>query len=173
MRLGIPVLPPDINRSGADFRVEAAPDGKPAIRFALAAVKRVGEGAMKDLVKARGGQPFVSLADFAGRVDPRLLNKMQLENLARAGALSGWTATVRGDGGPPRSSAPRAVLAEERNPARSGCSGRMRSAPNRCGCPTRRIGRCSTSWRRRPRRSASISRRTRWTPTGAPCNGWG
>ena len=86
-RLGIPVLPPDINRSGADFRVETTPEGKPAIRFALAAVKRVGEAAMRDLVAARGDEPFASLAEFAARVDPRLLNKMQLENLARAGAF--------------------------------------------------------------------------------------
>ena len=88
-RLGIPVLPPDINRSGPDFRVEETAEGKPAIRFALAAVKRVGEAAMKDLVAARGGQPFASLAEFAARVEPRLLNKMQIENLARAGAFEG------------------------------------------------------------------------------------
>ncbi len=86
-RLGIPVLPPDINRSGPDFRVEETAEGKPAIRFALAAVKRVGEAAMKDLVAARGSQPFASLAEFAARVEPRLLNKMQIENLARAGAF--------------------------------------------------------------------------------------
>jgi DNA polymerase III subunit alpha len=86
-RVGIPVLPPDINRSGADFRVEETAEGKPAIRFALAAVKRVGEAAMKDLVAARGGQAFASLAEFAARVEPRLLNKMQIENLARAGAF--------------------------------------------------------------------------------------
>lgn len=87
-RLGIPVLPPDINRSAHDFRVERTTEGKEAIRFALAAVKRVGEGAMKDVVaeRERGG-PFASLADFAARVDPRLLNKMQLENLAKAGAF--------------------------------------------------------------------------------------
>ena len=86
-RLGIPVLPPDINRSGADFRVETTPEGRQAIRFALAAVKRVGEAAMRDLVAARGERPFASLADFAARVDPKLLNKMQIENLARAGAF--------------------------------------------------------------------------------------
>jgi DNA polymerase-3 subunit alpha len=87
-RLGIAVLPPDINRSGADFRVEARDDGKQAIRFALAAVKRVGESAMRDLVAARDkGGDFASLADFAARVDPKLLNKMQIENLARAGGF--------------------------------------------------------------------------------------
>ena len=87
-RLGIPVLPPDVNRSAADFKVEEMSEGKQAIRFALAAVKRVGMGAMQDLVRARDASgPFDSIADFAGRVDPKLLNKMQLENLARAGAF--------------------------------------------------------------------------------------
>ncbi len=87
-RLGIAVLPPDVNRSGAEFTLETLPDGKPAIRFALGAVKRVGVAAMKDLVAARDpGGPFASLSDFAGRVEAKLLNKMQLENLAKAGAF--------------------------------------------------------------------------------------
>jgi len=86
-RLGIKVLAPDVNRSQAEFTVEDH-NGAQAIRFALAAVKRVGEQAMKDMVKARdAGGPFDSLAAFAERVDPRLLNKLQLENLARAGAF--------------------------------------------------------------------------------------
>lgn len=86
-RLGIPVLPPDVNRSGADFLVEQTPDGA-AIRFALAAVKRVGAAAMRDLAAERDkGGPFASIADFAARVDPKLLNKMQIENLAKAGAF--------------------------------------------------------------------------------------
>jgi len=92
-RLGIAVLPPDINRSSHDFAVEteggdngAAPVQR--IRFGLAAVKRVGEQAMRDLVAARDrGGPFRSIAEFARRVDPKLLNKMQIENLARAGAF--------------------------------------------------------------------------------------
>jgi DNA polymerase-3 subunit alpha len=86
MRLGIPILPPDVNRSAADFGVEVRDDGKECIRFALAAIKRVGMQAMKDLVASRD-RPFESVADFAGRVDPKLLNKMQVENLARAGAF--------------------------------------------------------------------------------------
>jgi DNA polymerase-3 subunit alpha len=87
-RLSIAVLPPDVNRSGAEFLVERTEDGRDAIRFALAAVKRVGAAAMRDLVaeRERGG-PFRSLADVAERVDPRLLNKMQIENLAKAGAF--------------------------------------------------------------------------------------
>ena len=80
-RLGIKVLAPDINRSAAEFTVEEG-----AIRFALAAVKRVGLEAMRGLVRARETD-FASMADFAERVDPRHINKMQLENLAKAGAF--------------------------------------------------------------------------------------
>ncbi|MDB5382047.1 MAG: polymerase subunit alpha [Rhodospirillales bacterium] len=92
-RLGIPVLPPDINKSEHDFVAENTVEGKPAIRFALAGVKRVGEAAMRELCKAReAGGAFQSLSDFTGRVDPRLLNKMQLENLGKAGAFDALSA---------------------------------------------------------------------------------
>jgi DNA polymerase-3 subunit alpha len=86
-RMGIRVLPPSINLSQADFSVEALPDGKLAIRYALAAIKKVGAGAMESLVATRGDRPFADVADFASRVDPRSMNKMSLENLARAGAF--------------------------------------------------------------------------------------
>ena len=86
-RLDIRVLEPNINRSGADFTVDQDRDGKPAIRYALAAVKKVGMAAMVSLVAARGANPFRDATDLASRVDPRQLNKMQIENLARAGAM--------------------------------------------------------------------------------------
>jgi DNA polymerase-3 subunit alpha len=86
-RLGIRVLPPDINRSDADFKPDLDPDGKPAIRYALAAVKKVGMAAMRSLVAARGDRPFRDVTDLASRIDPREMNKMALENLVRAGAL--------------------------------------------------------------------------------------
>jgi DNA polymerase-3 subunit alpha len=86
-RLGIRVLPPDINRSGADFTLERDEDGGLAIRYALAAVKKVGMAAMQALTAARGDRPFASVADFAGRIDPHHINKMQIENLVRAGAF--------------------------------------------------------------------------------------
>ena len=70
------ILAPDINRSGADFSVEKSADGKLAIRYALAAVKKVGYSAMQSLAEARGARPFDNLADFAARVDPRQLNRM-------------------------------------------------------------------------------------------------
>lgn len=86
-RMGISVLPPSINASDADFRLERQPDGSFAIRYGLAAVKRVGMAAMQALVAERGERPFASLAEFASRVEPHAVNKLQLENLARAGAF--------------------------------------------------------------------------------------
>ncbi len=87
-RLRIPLLPPDVNRSGADFRVEQWDDDQPAIRYALAAVKNVGEAAMKALTAEREtGGPFGDLRDFAKRLDVRQVNKRQIENLACAGAF--------------------------------------------------------------------------------------
>jgi DNA polymerase III subunit alpha len=88
-RLGIRLLPPDINRSFSAFAVETEPmTGKPAIRYALAAVKGVGEQAVAELVAERGRNgPFRDLADLARRLDARSLNRRQFENLARAGAF--------------------------------------------------------------------------------------
>jgi DNA polymerase-3 subunit alpha len=86
-RLGIHVLPPDVNRSGADFKPDTDAAGRPAIRYALAAVKKVGMAAMHALVAARGSRPFADATDLASRVDPKQLNKMQIENLVRAGAF--------------------------------------------------------------------------------------
>jgi DNA polymerase-3 subunit alpha len=82
-RLGVRVLPPDVNRSGADFIVE---DG--TVRYALGAVRNVGQQAMAHLVEVReqGGR-FIDLFDFLERIDPRQINKRALESLARAGAL--------------------------------------------------------------------------------------
>jgi DNA polymerase III subunit alpha len=84
-RLGIKILPPDINRSGDAFTVEGG-----AIRYALAAVKGVGAQAMKQLVEERAAHgPYRDLFDFAGRIDPRTFNRRQFENLVKAGAFDG------------------------------------------------------------------------------------
>ncbi|MCH8997325.1 MAG: DNA polymerase III subunit alpha [Proteobacteria bacterium] len=93
-RLGIPLLPPDINRSRADFGVEEpganGGGGRHAIRYALAAVKNVGRAAMDALVAERDRNgPFKSLGDLAERVDARAVNKRQIESLACAGAFDG------------------------------------------------------------------------------------
>jgi DNA polymerase-3 subunit alpha len=89
-RMGVACLPPDINASIADFSVEETKDGF-AVRYALAALKSVGEGAMERLVAERDADgPFKGLDDFAHRVDPRALNKRQLETLAAAGAFDSF-----------------------------------------------------------------------------------
>jgi len=82
-RLNIKLLPPDINRSEASFSVENG-----AIRYALGAIRNVGVGAMEALVaERRKNGPFRTLAECANRFDPHVLNKRQLENLVKAGAL--------------------------------------------------------------------------------------
>ncbi|MDB5558738.1 MAG: polymerase alpha subunit [Enterovirga sp.] len=86
-RLGIRVEPPSINKSGVVFQVERGGEGPGAIRYALAAIKGVGRGAVEALVEARGDKPFRSLTDLAQRINPRLLNKRTLENIVAAGAL--------------------------------------------------------------------------------------
>jgi len=90
-RLGIALLPPDINRSEVTFAVETDPKGgKPAIRYALAAVKGVGAQAMGDLVAERAANgPFKHLFDFALRLDAKSFNRRQFENLVKAGAFEG------------------------------------------------------------------------------------
>jgi DNA polymerase-3 subunit alpha len=86
-RLGIACLSPDINASEAEFGVEADGEGL-AVRYALGALKGVGEKAMEQLVdERRANGPFKSLDDFAERVDPRVLNRRQLESLAAGGAF--------------------------------------------------------------------------------------
>jgi DNA polymerase III subunit alpha len=88
-RLGIRLLPPDINRSQPTFSVEIDPkSGKPAIRYALAAVKGVGAQAMELLVaeRERNGR-FKDLFDLAQRLDAKTFNRGQFESLAKAGAF--------------------------------------------------------------------------------------
>ncbi len=84
MRRGeIECRPPDVNSSHAHFTVESG-----AVRYALGALKGVGAKAMEALVEERELRgPFKSLEDFSARIDPRLLNRRQLESLAGAGAF--------------------------------------------------------------------------------------
>ncbi|MBI1180590.1 MAG: DNA polymerase III subunit alpha [Alphaproteobacteria bacterium] len=92
-RLSIPLLPPDINRSAVEFAVEEAEAGRLGVRYALAAVKNVGAHAMESVVaERRTGGVYRDLGDLARRLDPRQVNKRQLENLVRSGALDGLNA---------------------------------------------------------------------------------
>ena len=94
-RLGIEVRPPDVQASAALFTVEDDADGTSAIRFGLAAIKNVGEGAIEAIVAAREGRsetsdasgPFTNLDDLCRRVDLRTVNKRVVESLIKAGAM--------------------------------------------------------------------------------------
>lgn len=93
-RMGIEILPPDLNRSQLKFAPEVAGVHK-AIRYGLAAIKNVGEAAMAKSVAAREADgPFDSLEDYTNRLDSKVVNKRILENLAKAGALD-WTGETR------------------------------------------------------------------------------
>ena len=85
-RLGIEVLPPDINESYKKFTVV---DGK--IRFGLMAVKNVGENLIDGIIKAREKGPFKSFTDFCERIEninPSLMNKRAVESLIKCGAMN-------------------------------------------------------------------------------------
>jgi DNA polymerase III subunit alpha len=107
-RMGIPILAPDMNRSGLKFTPEVSgmwegplrPEGATAdrgtkaaptlsaIRYGLAAIKNVGEGAMAAAIAERDrGGDFISLEDFCSRVDSRLANRKIIESLVKAGAF--------------------------------------------------------------------------------------
>lgn len=87
-RIGLAVLPPDINISEAAFSVD---DGK--IRFGLAAVKNVGESAIRTVIQEReNGGDFVDLVDFCSRMDMRVVNKRVLESLIKCGAFDSFGA---------------------------------------------------------------------------------
>lgn len=82
-RLGIDILPPDVNKSRDKFTVE---NGK--IRFGLAAVKNVGTNVIADIIKAREEKgKFVTFTDFCSKVDQSVLNKRQIESLIKCGAF--------------------------------------------------------------------------------------
>jgi DNA polymerase-3 subunit alpha len=81
--MDIPVRIPDINLSDSDFKVEGE-----AVRYALSALKGVGEGAMDVVVNERNENgAFKDVYDFAERVSPKSLNKRQVQGLAAAGAF--------------------------------------------------------------------------------------
>jgi DNA polymerase-3 subunit alpha len=82
-RGGTECLPPCVNSSDAFFTVEEG-----AVRYALGALKGVGEKAMDSVVADRAAKgAFKSLENFAERIEPRLLNRKQIESLAGGGAF--------------------------------------------------------------------------------------
>jgi len=85
-RMGLKVLPPDINESEALFKVV----DKNTISFGLLAIKNVGRGAVESLIEARKNGRFTSLEDLCQRIDLRLANRKVLESLMKCGALDSF-----------------------------------------------------------------------------------
>ena len=85
-RLGIVVLPPDINFSELGFKIEKS-KSRQGIRFGLSAIKNVGDLAIKSIIKSRNDGEFKNLMDLCARVDTRLVNRKTLESLIKAGSL--------------------------------------------------------------------------------------
>jgi DNA polymerase-3 subunit alpha len=88
-KMGIDVLPPDINESFHEFAV-VPNDNK--IRFGLDAIKNVGHGAVDEIIRAReeAGGRLESLNDYAKNVSCRIVNRKALESLVKAGALDSF-----------------------------------------------------------------------------------
>jgi len=103
MRLGVAVLPPDVNHSDFGFTIEVLggelPEGvthRKGVRFGLSAIKNVGEGPIRAICAARAeGGPFGSLEDLCERVDRKELGKRVLESLIKSGALNSLPGTRR------------------------------------------------------------------------------
>ncbi|MEP7166593.1 MAG: DNA polymerase III subunit alpha [Candidatus Woesebacteria bacterium] len=85
-RMGIALLPPDINKSEENFSI----DDK-SIRFGFSAIKNVGAAAIENILLSRQEAPFVSFTDFLQRVDNRKVNKKVLESLIKIGAFDAFS----------------------------------------------------------------------------------
>jgi DNA polymerase-3 subunit alpha len=84
-RMGIPVLPPDVNESGTVFTVISSEN---AIRFGLSSIKNFGDGISEAIIAERKAHgPFKNLSDFLSRVGSKNLNRKSLESLIKCGAL--------------------------------------------------------------------------------------
>ncbi|MBQ4077646.1 DNA polymerase III subunit alpha [bacterium] len=83
-KMGIKVLPPDINKSNAEF----TPDGE-NIRFGLNSIKGIGEAVLKEIEEDRKANgEYKSIVDFTQRINPRVVNRKTLENFTKAGAMT-------------------------------------------------------------------------------------
>ncbi len=83
-RMGIKVLPPDVNEGFVEFAIVP---GKKEIRFGMAAVKGVGIGAVEEILRARADGKFKSIEDFAKRVATSRFNKKAWESLIKSGGF--------------------------------------------------------------------------------------
>jgi DNA polymerase-3 subunit alpha len=85
-KMGIQVLPPDVNESFHEFGMVP---GKDQIRFGMDAIKNVGHGAVEEILRARNelGGKFSSVEDYCSEVSCRIVNRKSLESLIKSGAM--------------------------------------------------------------------------------------
>jgi len=83
-RIGIKVLPPDVNYSYGEFSIDK---DKNQIRFGLHAIKNIGQHVVDDIIEARNNGRFLDLSDFLTRVNHQIINKKTIESLIKSGAL--------------------------------------------------------------------------------------
>ena len=85
-RMGIEVLPPDINESFLEFAI--VKENKEKIRFGMLAIKNVGSNAVDEIIRLRSQDgPFKSLQDFFSKINPRIINRKNVESLIKSGAF--------------------------------------------------------------------------------------
>lgn len=95
-RMGIPVLPPDVNESGTAFTVLPKEN---AIRFGLSSIKNFGDGISEAIINERKANgTFASLSEFLSRVGSKNLNRKSLESLIKCGALDSLSGDIGGRG---------------------------------------------------------------------------
>lgn len=96
-RMGVPVLPPDVNESGSVFTVVG--EKKDVIRFGLSSIKNFGDGISEAIISERKAHgPFTTLSDFLSRVSSKNLTKKSLESLIKCGALDSLSPQEGGRG---------------------------------------------------------------------------
>ncbi len=88
-RMGIKLLPPDINRSGLVFEATNI-DGDEVVMFGMGAIKGAGDIAINSILEARAKAPFENFSDFVSRIDSTKVNKKVIESLIKAGALDSF-----------------------------------------------------------------------------------
>ena len=179
-RMGVEVLPPDVNKSQAGFAVERlAPAGRTGeprwgVRFGLLAIKNVGSRPIEELMEARAsGGPFTSLADVFARTDSKNLTRGavgmpdQGGGDGRAGPAGGCVAATLAQPpaarAGPRAGAGAAAAQDARDRAEQPLRRHERDDGTTISCRRRRRSiRSSNCWRGRRSCSTSTSRRTRW-----------
>lgn len=85
--MGLKVLSPDVNESFLEFSVVPSESGLDTIRYGMAAIKNVGRAAVEEIIRTREKKRFESIADFAERVNSRVVNRKAWESLIKSGAF--------------------------------------------------------------------------------------